>query len=136
LLRTIASVVLTGVLIAAAPASAMEIKAYDQLSLEDQSRYHVTLLEGSRQLLLKQGKKEMAAQIISLFDTIQQGDSVPRGLYQFLQDLNTARQLIRETGKPFHVEHALLLTFNKFKIEVPRAELMKLGQGFKPSISN
>lgn len=116
----------------AVPAGAMEIEAFDRMSVEDKSLYVFALLDGSKRLLVQQGRKEMAARLVTVFDTVTPSSQVPIAMDQFDRDLDAARQCHQKTGKTMQVEDALLLTFGKFNIEIPRAELMRIGQGFKP----
>ena len=110
----------------------MEIEAFDRMSVEDKSLYVFALLGGSKRLLVQQGRKEMAARLVTVFDTVTPSLQVPIAMDQFDRDLEAARQYQQKTGKTMQVEDALLLTFSKFNIEIPRAELMKIGQSFKP----
>ena len=114
------------------PAQAMEIAAYDQLSINDKTRYVVLLLERTKEFLTETGKSAEAQKVGEAF-SVTEWPSMPRGMRQFGDDLQTARNLARKSGKALHVEHALLLTFTKLKIEGVGAEMMKFGDGFKPS---
>jgi hypothetical protein len=115
------------------PAHAMEIAAYDQLSIHDKARYVVLLLERTKEFLTETGKSAEAQKVGEAF-SVTGWPNMPRGMRQFGDDLQTARNLARKTGKALHAEHALLLTFAKLKIEgVGAAEMMKFGDGFEPS---
>ncbi len=122
-----------GLMVTSASARAMEIERFDALSPQDQSRYLVVLLDGSKKLLESQGKRDEAIKIISVFDTKDPGETVPKGMRQFSEDLESARQYQIKTGKTLQVESALLLRFKKLGIEVSRDEFMHLGDGFKPA---
>jgi hypothetical protein len=114
------------------PAQAMEIGAFDQLSIDDKTRYVALLLERAKEFLTEIGKSAEAQKVGEAF-SVTVWPSMSRGMRQFGDDLQTARNLARKTGKALHVEHALLLTFAKLKIEGVGAEMMKFGDGFKPS---
>ncbi len=113
-------------------AQAMEIAAYDQLSINDKIRYVILLLERAQESLTDSGRSAEAHKVREAF-TVTEWPKMPRGMRQLGNDLQIARDLARKTGKALHVEHALLLTFAKLKIEGVGAELMKFGDGFKPS---
>jgi len=114
------------------PAGAMPMAEFDKLSLEDQSNYLVALKEGARQFLLSQGKKDLAAKIVTVFDTPQPGKKFPEGLWQLDKDMDAARQYQQKSGRTVHVEHVLLLTFSKYRIDgISREVMMKVGATYK-----
>jgi hypothetical protein len=120
------------VLVVAVSASALEINKYNQLSLEDKSRYMIMLVKGTEQILRDQGRPDQARRVGHLFNETPAGEQMPRGLKQFGEDLITAEQLQQKSRKVFHVEHALLLTYKKLGIEVEQRKVMALGNDFKP----
>jgi hypothetical protein len=64
-------------LLLASAARAMEIEKFDKMAAQDQSEYIVVLIEGAQQVLVKEGKKELAAKIHALFTTTLPGDESP-----------------------------------------------------------
>jgi hypothetical protein len=63
-------------------AHAMEIEKFDKMDGRDQSEYIVALIEGAQQVLIKEGKKELAAKIHPLFTTTLPGDQSPVGVVE------------------------------------------------------
>jgi hypothetical protein len=116
------------------PAHAMDIAAYDQFSIHDKARYVALLIERTREFLTETGKSDEAQKVREAF-SVTGWPNMPRGMRQFGDDLQIARNLARKTGKALQVEHALLLTFAKLKIEGVGAEIMRFGDGFTPSSS-
>jgi hypothetical protein len=114
------------------PAQALEIPAFDQLSIHDKARYVALLLEQAKKFLTEAGYSSEAHKIGEAF-SVTEWPSMPPGMRQLGNDLQTVRNLARKTGNALHVEHALLLTFAKRKIEGVGAEMMNFGHGFKPS---
>lgn len=131
MLPKIVAALLIAYLTAAAPVSALEIDAFDQLSAADQGRYLELLVNGSKTILARQGQQDMAQQLNAVFDAPAGG--ISKAMRQLDDDLEAARQYQQKTGKTMHVEHALLLTFSKFQVTVPQVEVMKLGQDFEPT---
>jgi hypothetical protein len=63
----LASVFTTAVLLVASSASALEIKAFNDLKGPDKDRYLATLTFGTAQILLHEGKVEMAYKRETMF---------------------------------------------------------------------
>ena len=111
---------------------AKSINDYDAMPVQDQSRYVVALIDGSKDLLAKQGRQDMIQKIANVFETHDPGETISKGAKQFAKDLEAVEQYQQKTGKMLQVEHALLVTFKKLGIEVPQEEFMHLGDKFKP----
>ena len=111
---------------------AKSVNDYDSMSPHDQGRYILTLVEGSKDLLAKQGRQDIVLKITQVFETHDPGETISKGAKQFARDLDAAEQYQQKTGKTLQVESALLLTFQKLGIEVPKDAFMHLGDKFKP----
>lgn len=72
-------------------AQAMEMEKFDKMDGRDQSEYIVVLIEGAQQVLIKEGKKDLAAKVHALFTTTRPGDDAPIGAVEFESNLARAR---------------------------------------------
>ena len=120
-------------LFAVLPVRALELNKYDLLSGKDQGRYLYILLTRSEDLLRKQGKTDMANRIVDNFEVLPVGKKISAGMEQLGRDLEAGRSFQIRNGQTLHVEHALLLTFKKFNIEVAQADMMGFAKDFQPT---
>ncbi len=107
-------------------ADAMLIKDFDRMSADDQARYVTTLLAGSVGYLGAQKRDDMARKVIDHFNA--RGSS---GMREFLEDLDDIRIAARATGKPYEVEHVMLMTMRRVGVDVPKGIMMELAKDFK-----
>jgi hypothetical protein len=121
------------ILALAGRAPAIEITKYDQLSLEDKTRYVEMLLRGTERILRDLGKPGEAKRVGQLFSETPVGEQMPEGMKQFEKDLIAAELYQQRTGKTMHVEYALILTLKKLGIEIAKEDMMAFGKDFKPS---
>jgi hypothetical protein len=116
---------------------AMEIEKFDKMAAQDQSEYIVVLIEGAQQVLIKEGKKELAAKIHALFTTTLPGDDAPVGTVEFESNLARARLAdVRRLQKDpratrLEVEDAMIATIEKNGIPLPDA-FFAVASGFRP----
>ncbi len=126
--------VFTAVLsIAAHRTAALEIDTFDKMSVADQTRYVRLLLDGTKKFMEAQGKPDAARTIVTLFDTTQPGALKPVGMAHFGTNLTFAKQNQQKRGSTLHVEDALLLTYQDLGIDMARADLVRIGQAFRPA---
>ena len=130
--RVAVAAVLTAAMFLTPVAEAKSINDYKAMTTYDRSRYVNDLLFGSVYLLNQRGQTDMAEKITTLLIDVGPGQASPKGTVQFMKDFEAAEQYQQKTGKTLQVEHALLLTFKKLGIEVPKQEFMHLGDKFKP----
>jgi hypothetical protein len=95
-------------LLGLAKAEAKLISEYDKMSYADQGRYADHLLNQTVSYLRLQGQHQDAKKVTDHFNNNRQ-----RAIDKFLDNLDIARDLARETGKPIEVEHALILTLRE-----------------------
>jgi hypothetical protein len=118
-------------------AHAMEIEKFDKMAAQDQSEYIVVLLEGAQQVLIREGKKELAAKVHALFTTTLPGDESPVGVVEFESNLARARLAdLRNLPKdprapPLEVEDAMVVTLKKNNIRLPLG-FYTVASGFRP----
>jgi hypothetical protein len=118
-------------------AHAMEIEKFDKMAGEDQGDYIVVLIEGAQQVLIKEGKKELAAKIHALFTTTLPGDDAPIGSVEFESNLARARAAdVRRLQKDpratrLEVEDAMAATIEKNGIPLPDT-FFTVASGFRP----
>jgi hypothetical protein len=124
-------------LLIAGAAHAMEIEKFDKMAARDQSDYIVVLIEGAQQVLLKEGKKELAAKVHALFTTTLPGDQSPVGVVEFESNLARARsadvrRLLQDSrATRLKVEDAMIVTIEKNGIPLPDT-FFTVASGFRP----
>ena len=124
-------------LLTGSAAHAMEIEKFDKMDGRDQSEYIVALIEGAQQVLVKEGKRELAAKIHVLFTTTLPGDQSPVGVVEFERNLARARladfrNLEKDPRAPrLEVEDAMAVTLKKNGIELP-VSFYTVASGFRP----
>jgi hypothetical protein len=124
-------------LLTGSAAHAMEIEKFDKMDGRDQSEYIVVLIEGAQQVLINEGKKELAAKIHALFTTTLPGDDAPIGTVEFESNLARARAAdIRRLQKDpratrLEVEDAMAGTLEKNGIPLPDA-FFTVASAFRP----
>jgi hypothetical protein len=124
-------------LLTGSAAQAMEIEKFDKMDGRDQSEYIVVLIEGAQQVLIKEGKKELAAKIHALFTTTLPGDQSPVGVVEFERNLARARladirNLQKDPRAPrLEVEDAMVVTLEKNGIPLPDT-FFTVASAFRP----
>lgn len=132
-----AALLASAFLLLAGVAQAMEIEKFDKMAAQDQSEYIVVLIEGAQQVLIREGKKELAAKIHALFTTTLPGDESPVGVVEFESNLARARladvrRLQKDPRAPrLEVEHAMAATLEKNGIPLPDT-FFTVASGFRP----
>ena len=118
-------------------AHAMDSEKFDKMAAQDQSEYIVVLLEGAQQVLIREGKKELAAKVHALFTTTLPGDESPVGVVEFESNLARARladlrNLQKDPRAPrLEVEDAMVVTLKKNNIRLPLG-FYTVASGFRP----
>ena len=118
-------------------AQAMEIEKFDKMDGRDQSEYIVVLIEGAQQVLIKEGKKDLAAKVHALFTTTLPGDDAPIGAVEFESNLARARaadvrRLLKDPrAERLEVEDAMIATIEKNGIPLPDT-FFTVASGFRP----
>jgi hypothetical protein len=137
-LRHVAAALLVSTsLLTGTAAYAMEIQKFDKMAAQDQSEYIVVLIEGAQQVLIKEGKKELAAKIHALFTTTLPGDDAPIGTVEFESNLARARLAdVRRLQKDpratrLEVEDAMIATIEKNGIPLPDT-FFAVASAFRP----
>lgn len=124
-------------LLLAGAAQGMEIEKFDKMAAQDQSEYIAVLIEGAQQVLIIEGKRELAAKIHALFTTTLPGDDAPIGSVEFERNLARARLAdVRNLEKDpraarLEVEDAMVVTLRKNGIELP-VGFYTVASGFRP----
>ena len=132
-----AALLMLASLLLASVAHAMEIEKFDKMAGQDQSEYIVVLIEGAQQVLIKEGKKELAAKVHALFTTTLPGDDAPIGTVEFESNLARARLAdVRRLQKDpratrLEVEDAMIATIEKNGIPLPDT-FFTVASGFRP----
>jgi hypothetical protein len=133
----LAVTMLSTALLSAGAAQAMEIIQYDRMAASDQGDYIVGLLQGAHQILVSEGKADLAAKLHTLFDDVRPGDQMSIGELEFEANVDNVRLLDAERHAKDHsavrleVEHAMLITLKRNGIELPKA-FMHVMDDFKP----
>ncbi len=130
-IRRLAGVIVAILLVASSlsvpsTVNAKPIADLDRMSVDDQARYVITLLDGSVGYLHSQKQDDMAHKVINHFNA-----KGSKGMQEFLNNLDIARGAARETGKPIEVEHAMILTLRELGVDVPKGVMMRLARDFK-----
>lgn len=142
--RSVMAASLTAVMagMAVVPAQALPIRApdgqasYDALSIADKTRFINLMIDDTIQLLLDEGKREMAKRVHDLF-VADPGQEVPLGMRQLYQEIGFHLKLQEERAaqgntKVAHVQHAMLTVLERNKIDIP-ANVTRMARSFKPS---
>ena len=132
-----AALLMSTIVLMGSTAHAMEIEKFDKMAAKDQSDYIVVLVEGAQQVLIKEGKRDLAAKIHALFTTTLPGDESPIGVVEFESNLARARSAdIRRLQKDpratrLEVEDAMAATLEKNGIPLPDA-FFTVASAFRP----
>jgi hypothetical protein len=121
-----------GFLLSPASSNGMEIKQYDQMSRDDQSRYLSHLFTETALLLFDKGDEAGVEKIETL--TSVSGGKLSRGWAEVLGVINDLRDM-KNLPQPPHVEHGIAIALNRHGINLrPHMdEFMQVAKDFKPT---
>lgn len=118
-------------------AQAMEIWKFDKMAVRDQGGYIQLLVDGAQEVLIEEGKRDLAEKAYQLFTETPPGDKYSLGMTEFQLFLARARVLDAKNleknhdAKRLEVEHAMILTLKTNGIILPKS-FMAVGKDFKP----
>jgi hypothetical protein len=136
-LRTLAASLFSASLLAANAAQAMEIRQFDKMANQDQSEYIGDLIVGAENVLIGEGRPDLAAQVKNLFTTKDAGDADVIGMVEFERNLaifrlNDAQHAEKTPSDPrLEVEDVLFFTLQKNHIGLPDS-FYTVGSNFRP----
>jgi len=118
-------------------AQAMEIQKFDKMAIEDQGDYIQGLLQGAHEILVGEGKDDLAAKMHKLFMEVHQGDEMSIGMLELESNIDRARLIDAEryakdhNARRLEVEDAMVVTLKKNGIVLPKS-FIHVGDNFKP----
>ena len=109
---------LLAVVLSPRPAASMEIHQFDKMTAEDQQHYVAFLVKEAEDLLIEQGRRDLALKVTQLFREIPPGADRSKGAIQFEEHLVDARAWSAKTNLPGkvswnQVEGVLFATLDK-----------------------
>lgn len=122
---------------------AMEIRQFDTMAVQDQSKYIGDLIVGTEKVLSDEGRPDLAAQVKHLFTTKYSGDADVIGMVEFEMNLALARvaDAKRAEQNPnahrLEVEDAMLVTLKKNNIPMSRTFVLAfraINKDFQPKL--
>lgn len=119
-----------------APSDAMEIKQFNQMSIDDQAHYIEILMGESVKYLWRKGRKEDADAVLALFKRDSSG-RISKGHNEFSAAIDGLAELERleQLKKTPHVEQALAIVLKDHGVVIPMKDFMLFAQDFRPSSS-
>jgi len=135
--KILAATFLSGSLLTAGAAQAMDVQVYERMSATDQGNYTVVMISGAKQVLTVAGRADQAAQVERLFTTKAAGDENTLGMVEF--ELNLAQvdktdadNLVKNPNAGLlSVELAMIATLKANGIILPKS-FMHVGDNFRP----
>lgn len=117
-------------------ADAMEIKQFDQMSLNDQRKYFEAVFGESVKFLIRNGRFDESDRVLALFKGKSSGE-ISDGMHEFLSVLEGLRDLERKNPdkKIPHVEHAMAITLKRHGVVIAMNDMMQFAKDFRPENS-
>lgn len=112
---------------------AMEIKKFDQMSLNDQARYAQILIGESIKFLFRNGRFDDGEKALALFKGKPSGE-IPDGMQEFINVLKELREIEDKniSQRSPHVEHAIAIVLKRHGIVVAMSDVMQFNKDFQP----
>jgi len=118
-------------------AQGMEVQKFDKMAIEDQGDYIQGLLQRAHEILVGEGKDDLAAKMHKLFTEVHQGDEMSIGMLELESNIDRARLIDAEryakdhNARRLEVEDAMVVTLKKNGIVLPTS-FTHVGDNFKP----
>ena len=119
-------------LFAPAPADAMPVKTFDQMSANDQGRYVALLVGESMKFMWDHGARMDIPVVLDLFKA--SGDGKSQGIDELLDILRGVRELEQiNPEKTHHVEQVMAILLKRHGIKpIPMKDFMQFAKDFQP----